>query len=178
MTIEGANPKSCYYLSTQLKNRAEARQFCEDKHPDAHLPLPTTVGEVEALAQYLQNQENFDEHHKPGYWLTYERYLEGHLDPNNDYVKDTYLRRNTLELFVDLESLGDDIIMPLSLWRESQPGDRLDEIDERCVARKKPGDPNIQGVDDYSCFFKHHVFCELLNFLWNVNNKNWYLELK
>ena len=55
-------------------------------------------------------------------------------------------------------------VMPDALWREkSQPGDKVDERDEDCVAQSYPGIPKYLGLDDYACrgYELHNALCEL-----------------
>ena len=68
--------------------------------------------------------------------------------------------RQDKSLFLNSEDGSD--MMPPELWRKGQPGDKDDTRDEMCVARKKPGNQEIQGVDDYQCEegMKHYVVCE------------------
>ena len=72
------------------------------------------------------------------------------------------------ELFADFKDPGSHPgIMPFGLWRYKQPGDQKDVRDEKCVAKKRPGNPRVVGLDDYPCwgYAKHYVICQAEPFM-------------
>ena len=62
-------------------------------------------------------------------------------------------------------TFGHVAVAPDELWRnESQPGNALDERDERCTAQSRPGQqPEFEGIDDYECDGRvlHYTMCQV-----------------
>ena len=128
---------------------------------------PNSLAQSTALALWLNITENI----VSGYWTGYMRLKQAPLKNGKLSRKNKILRASKHEYF-DLYSGCPRVMMPKELWRTpSQPGDQKDERDERCVARKRPGqvpENDIVGMDSYPCNGKglHYVICEKCEKLW------------
>ena len=160
--VYGANEGYCYHLKPMDEGTAtllDALVYCNGLM--AYLPRPNSLPQLEALGNWL----NLSGDPFPGYWLGYKRntlapLVNGVLTPENRAI------RKNKSLFVDMYSLCPQVEMPSGLWRSpNQPGEKRDERDEMCVAKKKAGreaSHEFIGADDFICNgdSQHYVICE------------------
>ena len=161
--VPGANDGYCYHLRPieyGTLNFTDALCYCNELM--AYLPRPNSLSQVENLGDWM----NITGDPIPGYWMGYKRNLFAPL-VNGTLTEENRANRKDKSLFVDIYSMCPQVEMPPELWRSpNQPGEKSDERDEQCVAKKRVGSDapsKFVGADDYSCMGQtqeHYVICE------------------
>ncbi len=154
---------NCYTMDDRvLRTWMEAEAHCRDSGRNDYLLRADSVAALESLGPWLQSQfeiEPSSDGEGPGAWFYYRREREA------PYLSEGYEQtRANKNLFFYYRSSN-----PLleALWRtksgeepRDQPGDKLDERDERCVALK---DVSLDRLDSFACsgneIKKHYTIC-------------------
>ena len=158
--VIGANEAYCYKLKPTEDGPMwfpECLEYCLNQ--SAFIARPNSVAQVAALADWLDRPGKGK---KPieGYWGGWMRQraplINGVLTPNNRDI------RKDPNGFHDIYSQCPRVRIQNIFRTPSQPGEKEDQRDERCVAKKQPNNGRFEGVDDYTCSDnqKHFCICE------------------
>ncbi|XP_075265163.1 uncharacterized protein LOC142357408 [Convolutriloba macropyga] len=139
----------------------DAEEKCADKITEGK---PVSVRNKEAL-QIILNWaigEGLPTNSQSGFWLGYQRLRAAPLPESGVLTAQLLNIRRDKNLYKLPQSSRSRL--PQSMWRnETQPGNALDERDERCTAQSRPGrQPEFLGADDYECngTTLHYTVCQ------------------
>ena len=163
-SVVGANEGYCYKVKPIEEGPVwfgECLLYCLDQN--AFIARPNSNAQVKALGLWLDLPDGPGKEPIAGYWGGWRRkaapLIGGVLTNENKAI------RKDAKEFYDIYSQCPRVriqeIFRKAGPRQTQPGEKKDERDEQCVARKRPNS-NLVGVDDYTCDQnqKHFCICE------------------